>query len=67
MNTGDRIHVRNAPGNTGTVSRVVPGLRFRVTWDDPGRPKGRPRARHWYPDSYRPHFAPGNPAPPARG
>jgi hypothetical protein len=60
----DRVHLpfRQARGelSSGTVTRSEPG-RFRVTWDDPGRPARASRLRTWHLTSEATRFRLGNP------
>lgn len=50
---GERVFLKFSPQYTGTVSRVEPE-RFRVTWDDAERSRGRARTRLWYwPDALK--------------
>ena len=62
LRTGQRVYLRAAPHNTGTVSRTESHA-FRVIYDDKLRKPRHPRPVFWYPWSAEERFAPGRPAP----
>lgn len=54
MKVNQRVQLGGADGPEGTVTRVEPSGRFRVTYDSHGRLKRAPRERYWYdPESAR--------------
>lgn len=46
--TQDRVFLKFEPALRGTVTKVLPGGKFSVTWDDHSRKRGTPRTRFSY-------------------
>jgi hypothetical protein len=61
VRAGERVYLRMAPRNAGTVSHVNTDG-FKVVYDMPERKPGKPRPRFSYPWAMAPRFVIGRPA-----